>query len=266
MSSAGGGSWTAIPVPNPTHAKKNPLRVADADFVGAATGYVLDSSGRLFHTASAGRTWAEITATGIVAKDVSFSDDKNGYLNGIYAADRGGAYELRTSDGGRTWRPQRLAVGAQAPGGVLATSAGQGYALLTLVTGNAHRGLFATGLGGDAGAPSTLQLTTRYRSLTTKRLKGLGRSITVTGTLAGAQGGEQIVVSSRSASGAVRPQVVTAGANGGSFTAKFKITGTTAFVAQWAGDSGRRGAGTPALAVTVKPTPKKAPAKKKSRK
>ena len=46
--------------------------------------------------------------------------------------------------------------------------------------------------------------------------------------------------------------VVTAGANGGRFTARFRLTGTAEFVARWAGDSGRRGAGSTVLKVTVK--------------
>ena len=47
-------------------------------------------------------------------------------------------------------------------------------------------------------------------------------------------------------------QTVTAGANGGSFTTSWKVTRSSVFVAQWAGDSGRRGAGSASLFVTVK--------------
>jgi len=42
-------------------------------------------------------------------------------------------------------------------------------------------------------------------------------------------------------------QVVTAGANGGRFTASFRVKGRATFVARWAGDSGRQGAGSIAL-------------------
>ena len=45
---------------------------------------------------------------------------------------------------------------------------------------------------------------------------------------------------------------MTAGANGGSFTATFRITRSSFFVAQWAGDSGRTGAGTRVLGVSVR--------------
>ena len=44
---------------------------------------------------------------------------------------------------------------------------------------------------------------------------------------------------------------MTAGANGGRFTATFNISGPAEFVARWAGDSGRQGAGSSVLAVTV---------------
>ena len=45
---------------------------------------------------------------------------------------------------------------------------------------------------------------------------------------------------------------MTAGANGGRFTAAFRVSGSAEFVARWAGDSGRRGAGSSVLNVTVK--------------
>jgi hypothetical protein len=45
--------------------------------------------------------------------------------------------------------------------------------------------------------------------------------------------------------------VVAAGANGGSFTATWRITGSSLFVAQWAGDSGRTGLGSRVLGVRV---------------
>ena len=77
--------------------------------------------------------------------------------------------------------------------------------------------------------------------------------VTIRGTRAGAQGGEQVVVSRRDARGGRWiSQVVTAGANGGSFTATFRMTKSSYFVAQWSGDSGRTGAGTRVLGVSVR--------------
>ena len=61
------------------------------------------------------------------------------------------------------------------------------------------------------------------------------------------------LVSARKAgSSSWKEQVVTAGANGGRFTASFSISGPAEFVARWAGDSGRQGAGSSVLTVTVK--------------
>jgi hypothetical protein len=77
--------------------------------------------------------------------------------------------------------------------------------------------------------------------------------VTIAGTLSGVRGGEQIAISARPVKGGSwATQVVTAGVNGGSFSARFRITGPEAFVAQWAGDSGRAGAASPALIVRVR--------------
>jgi len=45
---------------------------------------------------------------------------------------------------------------------------------------------------------------------------------------------------------------VTAGANGGRFTATFNVSGPAEFVARWAGDSGRQGAGSSVLQITLR--------------
>ena len=95
----------------------------------------------------------------------------------------------------------------------------------------------------------------RRLSLTTdtRRVSRRVRRITVRGALNGAQGGEPIVVSARNArSTRWSEQVVTAGANGGRFTATFSVRGPAEFVARWAGDSGRQGAGSTVLKVTVR--------------
>jgi hypothetical protein len=115
------------------------------------------------------------------------------------------------------------------------------------------RSLFSTTSGGDYGNASSLSLTTAKKKLTKKAFKAAKNKITVNGALKGAQGGEPIVVSARSkGSTNWTEQVVTAGANGGRFTASFKTSGTADFVARWAGDSGRQGTGSSVLTVTVK--------------
>jgi len=105
----------------------------------------------------------------------------------------------------------------------------------------------------------TLALTVRDRLIErwiatrqTHHKKNVKR-ITVGGALKGAQGGEPIVVSARRVgSTSWSEQVVTAGANGGRFTATFNVSGPAEFVARWAGDSGRQGAGSSVLTVTLR--------------
>ena len=76
--------------------------------------------------------------------------------------------------------------------------------------------------------------------------------MTITGTLGGAIGGEQITVSARAVNGVDwTSRTVTAGANGGLFPATFNIKDAAVFVAQWAGDSGRIGESTAPLLVKL---------------
>jgi hypothetical protein len=76
--------------------------------------------------------------------------------------------------------------------------------------------------------------------------------VRVTGTLAGASGGETIFVSRRDlAGGRWQQQTVIAGANGGSFATSWRITASSVFVAQWDGDSGRLGQGSRPLKILV---------------
>ena len=83
-------------------------------------------------------------------------------------------------------------------------------------------------------------------------------SVTVTGRLSPAQGGERVTVSSREA-GSSRwiAQTVRTGATG-SFTASVRVAkGANAVVAQWAGDFRSAGDGSAPLTITVAPAKKK---------
>jgi hypothetical protein len=116
-----------------------------------------------------------------------------------------------------------------------------------------NRLLFFTSSGGDAGAPSSLMVATKTARLTKKKLAKLRHTISVDGVLAGAQGGERIIVSRRNlAGGPWQHQVAIAGVNGGSFTTTWHVSGSSVFVAQWAGDSGRSSVGSKVLRVTVR--------------
>ena len=250
----GGRSWTAIKGPSRKRGKKTvALRLRDVDMTSGSGGYALDTDGRAWRTSNGGKRWTELPGVGTDSGlALAFGSAGSGYLTlGGYPADVGVAYVLRTTDSGKHWRPQRIASG-RFPGteGVISPSATRSYALTSTPAAGTDvvRSLFTTGSGGDAGRASTLSLTTN-----TKKVKRNVRRITVQGALQGAQGGEPIVVSARKAGSTDwREQVVTAGANGGRFTATFNVSGPAEFVARWAGDSGRQGAGSSVLTVTLR--------------
>ncbi len=254
-----GRTWTAVRGPSSKRGKRSvPLSLRDFDMTSANAGYALDTAGRVWHTGNAGRRWTELPAVGTgTGLALAIGSATSGFVTlRAYPADPGVAYALRTSDGGRHWRPQRISTGAF-PGteGVISPTATRAYALTSTPAAGPgiFRSLFTSATGGDAGSASALTLTAARRSLTRAQLRKARGNLTVTGALGHAQGGEPIVVSARALGGTGwTEQVVTAGANGGRFTATFKATGSTTFVARWAGDSGRQGAGSEALTVTVR--------------
>jgi photosystem II stability/assembly factor-like uncharacterized protein len=240
MSRDGGKSWARVKLPG----KKTKIGGA-LDFVNRNTGFLVDFKGLFWKTTNGGRKWTQLFGAAATPSMIAMTGPTTGFA-GLFAfpSELGTATVLRTSDGGKTWRPQAIARGPL--GSVLATGPNQGYALV----GTEH--LFFTGSGGDAGTPTTLRLRTPVKVFTAKALKKAKGRVTVNGTLPGAVGGEQIVVSRRDvAGGRWISQVVTAGANGGSFTSSWRIKRSSVFVAQWAGDSGRRGAGSLPLFVNV---------------
>jgi photosystem II stability/assembly factor-like uncharacterized protein len=221
------------------------------DFVSARLGFFIDSKTRLWKTTTAGKKWAQVLGVGTsFARGISMADATNGVipLRGIGSRiddPTTTAYVLRTSDGTKTWRLQAIARGPMID--AIATGPLRAYALV----GGNH--FFFTASGGDNGSPTTLALRTAKKRFTKKTLKRATNRVTVSGTLPGAVGGEQIVVARRDVSGSRWvQQIVTAGANGGSFTTSWRISKSAVFVAQWAGDSGRRGAGSVPLRISVK--------------
>jgi hypothetical protein len=168
------------------------------------------------------------------------------------------AIALRTSDGGATWHPQVIASGGTALANLVSSDSGRAYALVhTNFAPFRHRFLLYTANGGDAGSSSAIALRGPAKPLTAGQLRARKGKVIVHGTLSGALGGEQVTVAQRSLTGKDWDfQTATAGANGGGFTTDWTITRSSIFVAQWAGDSGRAGAGSAVLRVTVAPTPK----------
>jgi photosystem II stability/assembly factor-like uncharacterized protein len=254
-----GASWSAIRLPLTDKKGRTGESIRSVAFTSADHGYLLDTNGRIWQTRNGGRTWREILSAGTSEGiQLAFSDPTHGFLSvSSFGPEDGDAYVLRTDNGGVSWHPQEITDGSIPSDGILASSALDASLLIdgTSVT-NAplDRLLFTTGSGGDVAGPrESLSLSTPRRRLSRRALKAAHDTVTVNGTLAGAIGGEQIVVSSRSLSGGPwRHQRVVAGANGGSFTTSWRITGSSVFVTQWAGASGRPGAGSTVLSVTVR--------------
>jgi photosystem II stability/assembly factor-like uncharacterized protein len=255
-----GETWRRVRTPSRRVGRRTvTLALADVDFVSATRGFVLDQTRRLWTTRNGGRTWRQISAIGSSgAISLVMSDALNGFVTlGSFAGDPSGAYVLRTSNGGSTWRPQRVSTGTF-PGAeaVVAANPSRAFAITSTPAAGSSvfRSLFATSTGGDAGAPSQITVTTRRRTLTRAQLRRAGYRLTVAGTLPGAQGGETIVVAMRRRGATFwSTQTVLAGANNGSFTATFSgVRSSSEVVAQWAGDSGRQGTGSRVLSVRVR--------------
>ncbi len=246
VSTTSGSSWKALKLPTKS------TSIDDLSFQSAKSGWLLSSDGSLWRTTN-GRTWTESLATGTNQMfHIAFGSTTSGFVavDGL-GTDSDSAYVLRTSDGGATWRPQ--AIGTGSVDALIAGDASHAYSLIGQPTQNSERWLFATATGGDAGSVPALKIGAKPASFTKKSLKKAKYKVTITGTLQGAEGGEQVTIAVRPRSdGSWRSQTVTVGANGGSFSAVFTVKRPSVAVAQWRGDSGRRGVGTPALAIKVK--------------
>ena len=125
-----GVTWKPVKLP-----KKKRVGVS-LEFLGAKTGFLIDSREHLWKTVNGGKKWLELF--GGASSDMTALAMTSGH-EGFVGVTRFGnsafvAYVLRTSDGGRTWRPQAI---ARAPQGrafpleaILATAAQQGYGLV----------------------------------------------------------------------------------------------------------------------------------------
>jgi photosystem II stability/assembly factor-like uncharacterized protein len=249
VSTNAGQSWKAVKLPSKT------TRIRQVSFTGSQAGFLLDTAGRVWSTRNGGRTWKQSLSAGTSAiSGISFGSASSGYLSiQSFGTDATNAYVLHTGDGGRSWRPQAISPGVVGPLGIVASDASHAFSLVLSRAGTTtSRQLFFTGTGGDAGVASPLKIKATPSKFTKKKLKSSKGKVTISGTLAGAIGGEQVTISARAINGVDwTSRTVTAGANGGSFSATFNIKNPAVFVAQWAGDSGRNGAGTTPLIVKV---------------
>ena len=243
-----GQSFKAVKLPS------SKTRVRQVSFTGSQAGWLLDTAGRVWTTSNGGGSWKQRMSAGTSdISGISFGSSSGGYLSvGSFGDDFTNAYVLRTSDGGQSWRPQAISPGVVGDAGIVAADAGRAFALVKARGAFASRQLFATASGGDAGVASPLTIKAKPTKFTRRSLRTAKGKVTISGTLAGAIGGEQVTISMRSTAGTRwQRRPVTAGANGGSFSATFTMRSTSVFVAQWAGDSGRNGAGTKPLTVKV---------------
>ena len=88
--------------------------------------------------------------------------------------------------------------------GLVATDDARAFALVTGATGQQRR-FFYTARGGDAGTASALTIKASPARFTKKTLKRARGKVTITGRLAGAVGGEQVIVSARARGGRAWP-------------------------------------------------------------
>lgn len=244
-STNGGRAWSPFPGPRSRRTRGgrvNRTRILQADFVSASRGFLLDSSGRLWSTASAGRRWTELPGVGADdAYGLSFESARQGFLViSEFGGARDSGFLLRTTDGGRTFHPQFVVSTALPMFGVAATGG------IDYMIGGESSLLYSTS-GGDAGASSTLSIGTRRRTLARR-----GR-ITVTGRLSPPQANELVTVSWRPP-GSTRWQHETVKtASNGAYTTSWNVRrGANVFVAQWRGNFRNRGAGTRPLTVRVR--------------
>ena len=232
LSNNDGATWRKI---------KRPTRraVEHVDFVSARVGYALQADGRVYFTRNRGRRWSELTGTGYDnANRLAFGDRRNGWLS-LDSPFRDDARPnvLRTTDGGKSWKPQILA--RYSINGIAAAGSKVGFAA------SPTPGILFTRNGGEAGAQSALRLSTADRRVPR------GTKVKIRGRLAPAEGGEDVEVRVRRLTGRRWREIDVAPNRAGRFTIKRRIRRPTVFVAQWAGDPNSDGDGSRPLIVRV---------------
>ena len=239
-----GATWRTVrgPVRRPRYQR--------VDFLSSRVGFALTTDGRVWTTRNGGRKWTELATTGTAnAYDLAFGDARNGYLAipGWAAADQGSGVVLRTSDGGKSWRPQHIAPTQIPEQGLEAPAANSVFALAFNTADRRGADLFRTDTGGDLGDQSTI--TARA---STRRLRRAGR-VRVQVRLQPGISGARVALFSRRP-GSARWTVVEDGLTrgGGVLNVNVRVRGTTQFLAQWAGDADRNGDGSAPTTVTVR--------------
>ena len=233
LSKDDGATWRKITRPTRR-------RVEHVDFVSARVGYALQADGRVYSTRNGGRSWSELTGTGYKnGERLAFGDRRNGWLSldSPFASDAR-PNVLRTTDGGKSWKPQILAR-YSINGDIAAAGSEVGFAA------SPASGILYTRNGGEAGAQSALRLSTADRTV------ARGTKVKIRGRLAPAEGGEDVEVHIRRLTGRRWREIDVAPDRAGRFTVKRRIGRPTVFVAQWEGDPNSDGDGSRPLIVRV---------------
>jgi photosystem II stability/assembly factor-like uncharacterized protein len=228
-----GKSWKKVRLPKRT-------LLSAVDFVTANGGFALGQDGRVFKTRDRGRHWSDLAGLGSDdGVGLSFSSASKGYVVVSRFGDDARGYVLRTSDSGRTWRPQLVSSQPVLGSGVAAS----GSTGLLLTAGNSF---FYTTSGGDQGDPSNVKIKTRKRKVRQKT------TVRVTGRVSGAAAGSKALVGRRQiGENGWDFQLATIASNG-TFTTTWKMTKTATFVGQWVGDDDQAGDGSVPLTIRTR--------------
>ena len=230
MSTNNGRTWRRIVRPT----QKSEVR--DVDFVSAKVGYVLETDGRVYRTTDGGKTWADLIALGRSnGAQLAFGGKGSGWLSLAEFP----STVLRTNNGGKSWRPQVLT-----PTGAPLIAAGGPRTAFASVGTPGFPAIVFTHTGGDLPGSSDLRLSTRTRTI------NRARTVTVTGNLSPARGGERVDVFVRSLNGSRWRTLEARVSSDGDFSVERRIRSSSVFVAQWAGDGQSAGSGSRALVVT----------------
>jgi hypothetical protein len=165
---------------------------------------------------------------------MAWGDARNGYRAiGRFGSNSTFGFLLRTSDGGKSWRPQLVAPTSIRVNGLVATAANTAFAL---ADGNQ---LFYTAAGGDQGQQSVVSLKSSV-----KRVGRKGKLVTFTGKIAPAVAGADVYISFRRVGGGGWVTKLPRPTSGsGSFSLQRRIKTPTIAVAQWLGDADHNGDG-----------------------
>jgi photosystem II stability/assembly factor-like uncharacterized protein len=222
--------------------RKGPV-IQKADFMSSKVGYVLTNDGRIYTTHNGGRRWAELRGTGTNrGYDMAWGDQRNGYLAiGGFGDNHTFGFLLRTSDAGKSWRPQLIAPTAIRRNGLVATAARTAFALADT------NQLFYTAAGGDQGTQSIVSLKANTRHIGRSKR---GRLVTFTGKIKPAVAGADVYISFRRTGGGGWVTKLPRPTSGsGSFTLQRRIKVPTIVVAQWLGDADHNGDGSSVITL-----------------